>query len=257
MRRVKRHAQLRAPRRVAGAVHPRCSGRVERLALRLGVALLVISPHLDDGVLSCAELIAAHRDALVATVMAGRPDPYPRPLPEWDVQSRFQAGDDVVGVRRAEDIAALAVIGARCAWLDFLDQQYAPAARPSFRDIASALGELVRSSACDVVASPLGIVHPDHLLTAAACFELARQLPAIAWIVYADTPYKTAHRAQVDARLAAVRADGFVITDCEPARMHGDPRKHAAIECYATQLNAPMNWNDALLPERYWALAPR
>jgi LmbE family N-acetylglucosaminyl deacetylase len=219
--------------------------------------LLVISPHLDDGVLSCGELIAAHRDALVATVMAGRPDPYPSPLPEWDLQSRFRGGDDVVAVRRAEDTSALASLGARCAWLDFLDQQYAPAARPSPHAIANALADVVRASSCDVVASPLGIVHPDHQLTAAACFELARRLPSLTWIIYADAPYKTAHPAQVDARVAALRADGFVLADSDPARIHADPRKQAAIECYATQLNAPMNWNDALLPERYWSPAPR
>jgi LmbE family N-acetylglucosaminyl deacetylase len=221
------------------------------------VALLVISPHLDDGVLSCGELIAAHPGALVVTVMAGRPDPYPRPLPEWDVQSRFAVGDDVVGTRRAEDTAALAALGARCRWLDYLDQQYAPGARPLVRDLASVLADVVASSGCDAVVSPLGIVHPDHVLTATASFQLARQLPHLTWLVYADTPYKTAHPSQLDTRLASLREAGLALTDTEPPRIHGDARKQVAIECYATQLNAPMNWNDALLPERYWSLAPR
>ncbi|MGH6635951.1 MAG: hypothetical protein ACRED0_07390 [Gammaproteobacteria bacterium] len=45
--------------------------------------LLVVSPHCDDGVFSCGQLIEAHPGAVVATVFAGRLPPN-HPLPEWD-----------------------------------------------------------------------------------------------------------------------------------------------------------------------------
>ena len=48
--------------------------------------MLVISPHLDDAVLSCGALLAAHRGAVVATVFAGVPRD-PRQRTEWDARS--------------------------------------------------------------------------------------------------------------------------------------------------------------------------
>jgi hypothetical protein len=66
--------------------------------------LLVLSPHCDDAVLACGEMLEAHPGSVVATVFAGCP-PAGAPLTEWDRAAGFQAGDDVMNARRAEDLA--------------------------------------------------------------------------------------------------------------------------------------------------------
>jgi LmbE family N-acetylglucosaminyl deacetylase len=216
--------------------------------------LLVISPHLDDGVLGCADAIAGNPGAVVVTVMAGRPDSYPVPLPAWDRDSGFQPGDDVVATRRREDERALALLQAKPHWLDFLDHQYAPSVRPTPTAVADALASAIASADAELVASPLGIVHPDHVLTSAAALALATRIPTLAWLLYAEAPYKTEHAERVAPLVDHVRARGLEVTDAAPAQPLATALKSAAIECYRTQLRALPRWRDALLPERYWWL---
>src|SRR5260370_1341142 len=47
--------------------------------------IVVVSPHLDDAVLGCSYLLAAHPGVVVVTAFAGRPDHYPDPPGHWDV----------------------------------------------------------------------------------------------------------------------------------------------------------------------------
>src|SRR5436305_15085471 len=81
--------------------------------------VVVVSPHLDDAVLSCARFMAAHPGCTVVTVFAGTPPAYPEPMRLWDEQSGFAPGDDVMDARRHEDCAALAVLDATPHHLDF------------------------------------------------------------------------------------------------------------------------------------------
>ena len=99
--------------------------------------MLVISPHLDDAVLSCGALLAAHRGAVVATVFAGVPRD-PRQRTEWDARSGFADAAEALAARRAEDAAALAELGAAPRWLDFRDDQYGDPERVD--ELAAALG---------------------------------------------------------------------------------------------------------------------
>ena len=86
-----------APLREWGMPAP---GELDRVA--------IVSPHLDDAVLGCAHLMAVHPGATVVTVFAGNPRAYPTdPMRQWDVQSGFAPGDDVMETRRREDHAAL------------------------------------------------------------------------------------------------------------------------------------------------------
>jgi LmbE family N-acetylglucosaminyl deacetylase len=78
---------------------------------------LFLSPHLDDGILSCGatihQLTAQGEDVTILTIMAGDP---PNPLPDTpiiaDLHQRWQAGYEPVKVRRAEDERACAQLGA-------------------------------------------------------------------------------------------------------------------------------------------------
>src|SRR6188508_37784 len=91
----------------------------------------IVSPHLDDAVLACANFMAAHPGAAVVTVFAGNPPAYPtEPMRKWDVQSGFAPGDDVMETRRQEDDAALAVVDATPVHLEFIEHSYNPGDRP-------------------------------------------------------------------------------------------------------------------------------
>jgi LmbE family N-acetylglucosaminyl deacetylase len=161
----------------------------------------------------------------------------------------------VVGLRRQEDEAALKELGARPVWLDFLDSQYA--GPPSRRDVADAIENIIRDNGCDIVASPLGLWHSDHVMTAAASFDVARRIPGMTWLVYEDAIYR-ARPGETAEALSRVRHDGLAvgqpIADIPGAGDH----KLSALSCYPTQLKAlGSRWFDALEPERYWKLAPR
>ena len=74
-------------------------------------SIIVISPHLDDAVFSCGNLIAASHAAMVVTVFAGEPAPAPG-APEWDLAAGFSSGAQAVRARRQEDGRALRRLGA-------------------------------------------------------------------------------------------------------------------------------------------------
>src|SRR5207248_1637023 len=71
---------------------------------------VVISPHLDDGLFACGQLLAAHPRSVVITALAGRPRAYP-PLTPWDPAAGFRLGDDVIALRRDEDRPAPGQLG--------------------------------------------------------------------------------------------------------------------------------------------------
>jgi LmbE family N-acetylglucosaminyl deacetylase len=73
--------------------------------------ICVISPHFDDAVLSCANLIADVPDATVLTIFSGGPGRAGQ-ISGWDRSCGFSTGDDVMGARAAEDLAALQQLGA-------------------------------------------------------------------------------------------------------------------------------------------------
>ncbi|HEX9505794.1 MAG TPA: PIG-L family deacetylase, partial [Acidimicrobiia bacterium] len=86
--------------------------------------VLVVSPHFDDAVLSCAHVVAAAREAVVVTVFGGRPTRYPAVPSAWDQRCGFRVGDDVVARRRAENAAALEALAARDEPGTLVDAQY-------------------------------------------------------------------------------------------------------------------------------------
>ena len=86
--------------------------------------IVVVSPHFDDAAMGAGHLLASYDDTTVVTVLGGRPPAYPAEPSEWDALGGFVAGDDVVAVRREEDVAAMAVLESGYRWLDFPDHQY-------------------------------------------------------------------------------------------------------------------------------------
>jgi LmbE family N-acetylglucosaminyl deacetylase len=226
--------------------------------------LTVVSPHLDDAVLSCAGFIAGAPATTVLTVFAGFPPTRDAATPAeflpgttfWDQASGFAPGDDVVGLRRAEDRAALAHLGAVPRWLDFLDSQYVvePAESADPADIAADIRVAVGELRPATIAFPLGLSHTDHERTHEACFLLLKESPELAqnWVAFVDVPYRALHRAQADLRLVRLREMGY---DLEPLSFDLGERKIAALDEYPSQLMAlAQSMTNAELPEECFLL---
>ena len=217
------------------------------------VALGVVSPHLDDAVLSCAQVLGAHPGSVVVTVFSGGPGVVD-PLPPWDESAGFGPGDDVTAARRHEDEAALAALGARAVHLGLWDHQYR---NPSYgyEEPAGGLDEAVDTAlaaaigAHDSIATwlvPLGILHPDHRATAAAALRLARRRPELGWLVYEELPYHVAYGREAAKAAARLEQAGFTLEHVAPGTgpapatgpSYRQVGKVAAIRCYASQVPA-------------------
>lgn len=144
----------------------------------------ILSPHLDDAVLSCWHVLESRGDVAVVTVFTGSPPPG-TPAPAWD---RLTGADDPVtrmAERRGEDRDALALAGRRGEGLGLLDAQYRPV-EPEVGDVVAAVRAALRPGT--VIHAPAGLGgHPDHVLVRDSALELARGGWPLA--LYADLPH--------------------------------------------------------------------
>lgn len=226
-------------------------------SLRLPGRTAIISPHLDDAVFGCGDVVADNPGARVVTIFSGRPPRRGDPT-DWDAASGFAAGDDVIGRRRAEDRDALRILRATPTWLEFLDRQYGPA--PEVETVVRAVGAVVERLRPANVIVPLGLWHDDHRLAHAVCRGLMRRWPSMTWLAYADAIYRRFRDSGLAERLAELRADGIRPVAVGPARP-ASQRKRASVACYASQLRAlgspgRPGFADALEPEWLWRLLP-
>ncbi len=214
----------------------------------------VVSPHLDDAVLSCGRLLAAHPGSTVVTVFAGIPGPGVG-CAGWDARCGFDSGRQAMGCRRDEDRAALSRLEAWPAWLEFLDSQYADPPAPA--EVARALHTLLLQSSPDTVLLPLGLFHADHLLAHEAGRQALRQLPGVRCGFYEDVPYR-AIEGLLQQRLMALGQDGCLLTPLRLASPSSEARKSDALRAYASQLRGlgEGGLDDARAPERCWLVAP-
>jgi LmbE family N-acetylglucosaminyl deacetylase len=221
--------------------------------------VLAISPHLDDAVFACGEILATAEGATVVTVFAGRPGARAT-MTSWDSDSGFATGDDVMGARRDEDRRALACLSATPVWLDFRDDQYGDS--PSIEAIADALSPLVARDRVRDILVPLGLFHADHRRTHEAALSLTEKFPDRRWIVYEEAIYRRIDGLR-DAAIESLRRAGH-----SPRRIEfsidrlAHECKRAAVACYGSQLRALSTPGrpghvDALSPERYWRIDAR
>ena len=224
--------------------------------------IVVVSPHFDDAAMGAGHLLGTYDDTTVVTVLAGRPPAYPDEPSEWDVLGGFVAGDDVVAVRRAEDVAAMSVLESNYEWLDFSDHQYLePAARPTPSDVAPVLAEAIAALDPTSVFFPMGLANPDHVMVHDVCLLVRGQQPERAWFCYEDHGYK--HLPGLLAwRVAKLLRSQPWPTPAIVPHVPDEERKRRAIWCYASQI-APLERDHALttrmegrVPEQFWRLAP-
>lgn len=215
---------------------------------------VVVSPHLDDAVLSCGQLLAAHPGSTVVTLFAGIPDP-DVPASDWDRRCGFDSAAQAVAQRREEDRIALSLLEARAVWLDFLDNAYHRYPTPD--EVAAALQQVLLELAPDTVLFPMGLFHADHLLAHEACMRAVRALPDARCLVYEDVPYR-AIQGQLQQRLMALAQEQVCLTPLRLKAEGSAALKAHAVQAYASQLKGfgPGGLDDAEAPERCWCIEP-
>lgn len=215
---------------------------------------LVVSPHLDDGVFSCGQLLAAHPGSHVLTVFAGVPPPEVALTP-WDAQCGFDSGEQAITVRHQEDREALARLDAKPVWLSFLDSQYGYT--PTVAELEAALRPALESIRPDAVLLPLGLFHSDHALVHEACLRLMKRSPPALWLAYEDALYRRMP-GLLQQRLGALSKHGICATPAAPRASGSAAAKRRAVQAYASQLRAfgPGGYADTEAPEGYWQLTP-
>jgi len=133
------------------------------------MAAVILSPHLDDAVLSCWHLLTQPGEVLVINVFAGIPASSDGPA-WWD---RFTGATDSakrVHERLEEDRRALALAGRTAVSLGFLDEQYRQREQP-LTPLTKRIERHVAPGA-RIYAPAAFANHTDHVLVRAAAVEL-------------------------------------------------------------------------------------
>jgi len=254
---------------------------------------IYLSPHLDDVVLSCGGLIATQTQAgervLVVTFFAASPANDTPTAFARELKERWGGAEDPVAVRRAEDLAALHVLGAEGWHLPFTDcvyrldaqtgEAYYPTVEAIFADLhpAEAAWSAVLRDAFLAHIGPLAGTrlyapltvghHVDHLLVQGMALDLLAGGHEV--LFYEDYPYAGDAEA-IAAVLQRWPADCWtaqtVYLDAAAVRAKGD-----AVACHASQISTFWSGTDEMRAalraqalrvgegrpaERYWWLHP-
>jgi LmbE family N-acetylglucosaminyl deacetylase len=233
------------------------------LQLETRQKILVLSPHLDDGVLSVGGVIAKAAtlgaEVVVATPFTAevRNDPDLSPFASG-LHASWSLGPNPYAARKREDTAAVGVVGGRAVYGQLRDSPFRadrdgtplyptrPSifSTPSQRDdalesLAGLFGRWIDELQPDLVLGPLGVGrHVDHVLSSEAFRRVALERRLDVGL-YEDMPYATglipaAAPDTVEAALARttwqVSKFQFVEVDL--------PRKLSAISEYPSQLES-------------------
>lgn len=190
----------------------------------------ILSPHLDDAVLSSFALIASQpAEVLVITVLAGGPQNLHRRQEDRDASrvARFK----VCHLEEDSLETATALESARIAISEQLDRHRIE---------------------CLVV--PAGIGHPDHLSVSRVGLSFVRRLGSL--VVYEDIPYRVMCRTARAERMQRLRECFEIerVTLPSYVRQH----KEDAVSCYRSQLDEFVNSRVARnVPESLWRISSR
>jgi len=203
---------------------------------------VAVSPHLDDAVFSAGGSLACLAGAgwivrVVTCFTASVVDPAPFAL-STQLDKGLDASVDYLALRRDEDTAASAVLGARPVHLPLPEaphRGYHSAAQlfdgvhesdPAISELRGALAPVVADA--DLVLAPQAIGnHADHLVTAAVVTEL---VPQALW--WRDVPYVIRHPGAA-APFPLLDRHSEIAVEISGV-LH---RKIAAARCYTTQLD--------------------
>lgn len=202
---------------------------------------LVISPHLDDAILSAGQFIVGRGDVDVLTVFAGVPMKKGLLTP-YDKGCGFKNSKDAMVVRRQEDKEACAVLGANPIHLNYLDSQYTDKRDKGL--IWTDLYNYASDKKYELVAIPLGLRHPDHgfisdNLSGCGIKNL---------FMYEDLPARVTHPELVWRRLRAFPTAELTFIGDGPIA-----DKVRALWCYRSQIGkGELNPYNLYVSERFW-----
>jgi hypothetical protein len=151
------------------------------------LAIVAVSPHLDDAALSAS--VRLHGvGATVLTVFAGMPAPGLK-TSLWDRLTGASNSAVRQTERLAEDAAVMSLLSARGSYLDEQEWQYRKAEpAPDLDQLAERIAEHLTSA--DEVWLPAAIGrHPDHVLARDAGLRAAAATGHAHITLYADFPY--------------------------------------------------------------------
>jgi LmbE family N-acetylglucosaminyl deacetylase len=203
--------------------------------------MIVLSPHLDDGVLSLGAAIAGVAaqggDVTVLTVFANDPDAGGG-ASAWDRACGFTSAAEAARARRAEDTAACALLGVRTEWLPFPGNDYRAGDPPAsvWADVERRIGD------ADVVLAPgWPLRHPDHAWLAERVIVAP---PGGRLGLYVEQPYAAdallRHARRRPTRVTAARAPRPAFAPWQALRPGRRSRraKQRAVGAYSSQIGA-------------------
>jgi LmbE family N-acetylglucosaminyl deacetylase len=228
------------------------------------MSTVILSPHLDDAVLSCWHVLTEPGEVMVINVFAGVPAGLPAPA-WWDEYTGATDSGERVRERIEEDRRALALAGREPTNLGLLDEQYREHAQPLEQLIEQIAPRLPPEAG---IYAPAALTnHEDHMLVRAAALELRTAGADVS--LYADLPHATVHgwpawvvgtRTPATKDLAAavwarvLATTGLAAGKLTPSVRALDPEAHArklaAVQMYRTQVTALEEFADRPLTDR-------
>jgi LmbE family N-acetylglucosaminyl deacetylase len=227
---------------------------------------IYLSPHLDDAVFSAGGLIyeqtRAGIEVEIWTMMSGFPpndelSPYAQVMHyEWGVP----AAADVINARRAEDVKAAGIVGAKTVHFDFLDCIYRRGKNgdwlyfyvfdPPHEEDAELPARIAESISArllptDQLVCQLGLgSHVDHVLVRRAVELIQRPI-----LYDADIPYLFRHPDELAPQTAGMKAKTHRITDS------GVRSWLEASAAYESQLSSLFDTPEAMQAQfqQYWS----
>jgi LmbE family N-acetylglucosaminyl deacetylase len=227
---------------------------------------IYISPHLDDAVLSAGGLIyeqtRAGMDVEIWTLLCGFPpseefSPFAQVLHyQWGIPAAAEG----VSTRRAEDIKAASIVGAKTVHFDFLDCIYRRGKNGDWmysnvfvppheddEDLPTRIAESIsaRLQPTDQLVCQLGLgSHLDHVLVRRAVELLQRPI-----LYDVDIPYLFNSPAELASQTAGMKANTHRITDS------GLSSWQDAILAYESQLSGLFDSPEAMRTQiqQYWS----
>jgi len=214
------------------------SGSHDAWRERLLGRVVVVSPHLDDAVMSLGATIAwavqAGAKIEVLTVFTCRPSSG-APAGPWDKNCGYETEGQQATARREEDRQACLLLGAKPRWLNFGAEPYER--RGSDDDIWSAV-QAATEGADLVIVPGFPLLHPDHAYLSELLMR--KGLAGRRTVLYAEQPYAFTHNmtpigSAVAPPLKAVIGAAISWTRVRTERTHRQA-KLKAVRCYRTQL---------------------
>ena len=212
--------------------------------------ILVVSPHLDDAVLSMGQFLAGWPGATVMTVFSGIPEE--ESVTTFDVNSGFNNSTQAMMARWNEDERALAVLGSNRIHVGAIDNQYRKDDDVVDVDnIIRCIKNAIDSLGITNLVMPLGLAHVDHAITNEACVVIAQNVDIPIW-AYEDVPSRVLWPETVVEALDRLKGRKFKpsLSFLGTGPMES---KKEAIACYTSQLWA-LDQNVIFVPERIWKL---